>query len=54
MNGEIVGVWRRSGGEVSISMWRRLSAKEREAVEAEAVGSPIPGLAGGIVVDEMA
>jgi hypothetical protein len=54
VNGEIVGVWRRSGGEVSISMWRRLSAKEREAVEAEAVGSPIPGLAGGIVVDEMA
>jgi hypothetical protein len=50
VNGEIVGVWRRSGGEVSMSMWRRLSAKEREAVEAEAVGLPIPGLAGGIVV----
>jgi hypothetical protein len=44
VNGEIVGVWRRSAGEVSIEAWRRLSSAEREAVEAEAVSLPLPGL----------
>ena len=50
VNGEIVGDWRRSAGEASIRVWRGLSSKEREAVEAEAVGLPIPGLNGGIAV----
>jgi Winged helix DNA-binding domain len=50
MSGEIVGVWRRSAGEVSIEPWRRLSSAERKAAEAEAVSLPLPGLKGPIVV----
>jgi hypothetical protein len=44
VNGEIVGVWRRSSGEVWIEAWRRLSSAERKAAEAEAVSLPLPGL----------
>jgi hypothetical protein len=44
VSGEITGVWRRSAAEVSIEAWRRLSSAEREAVEAEAVSLPLPGL----------
>lgn len=43
VNGEIVGVWRRAATEVSLALWRRLSAEEREAVEAEASSLPLPG-----------
>jgi hypothetical protein len=50
VDGEIVGVWRRSAAEVSIETWRRLSSKEREAVEAEAVSLPLPGLNAPICV----
>jgi len=49
VGGEIVGTWRRSAGEVSIGVWRRLSAAEREAVEAEAMSLPL-GLINPIVV----
>jgi hypothetical protein len=41
--GEIVGTWRRSQIEVTIRTWRRLSAVERQAVEAEAASMPLPG-----------
>jgi hypothetical protein len=44
VNGEIVGVWRRSAAEVSIGVWRRLSTTEWNAVEAEALSLPLPGL----------
>src|SRR5579884_760982 len=44
VGGEIVGTWRRSGHEVSIGLWRKLSVIEREAVETEAAGLPL-GLA---------
>lgn len=44
VNGEIVGVWRRSAAEVSIEVWRRLSPAEWQAVEAEALSLPLPGL----------
>jgi hypothetical protein len=44
VNGEIVGVWRRSAAEVSIDAWRRLSPAEWEAVDAEALSLPLPGL----------
>lgn len=44
VGGEIVGVWRRSAADVSIETWRCLSSKERDAVEAEAVSLPLPGL----------
>ncbi len=43
LSGE-VGVWRRSGAEVSIEVWGRLSRSERDAVEAEAASLPLPGL----------
>lgn len=46
VNGEIAGRWRRDGGNVTIEPWRRLSAKEVEAVEAEATSFPLPGLVG--------
>lgn len=48
--GEIVGTWRRSGSVVTVEPWRRLSASERAAVEAEAASLPLPGLAGPITV----
>jgi hypothetical protein len=50
VTGEIVGVWRRSGGEVSIDAWRRLLPAEWEAIEAEAVALPLPGLSGRITI----
>ncbi|HTR36168.1 MAG TPA: crosslink repair DNA glycosylase YcaQ family protein [Bryobacteraceae bacterium] len=48
VNGEIVGVWRRSAAEVSIDAWRRLSPAEWEAVAAEALSLPLPDLNGPI------
>ncbi len=39
--GEIVGTWRRAGGEVVIATWRRLTSSERESVEAEASALPL-------------
>jgi hypothetical protein len=50
VNGEIVGIWRRCAAEVSIETWRRLSPKEREAVEAEALSLPLPALDGPITI----
>jgi hypothetical protein len=50
VNGEIAGVWRRSSAAVSIDAWRRLSPAEWEAVEAEAIGLPLPGLNGRITI----
>lgn len=44
VGGEIAGVWRRSAADVTIDAWRRLSTAEREAVEAEAIALPLPGL----------
>jgi hypothetical protein len=42
--GEVVGTWRRAGETVSVQTWRRLSRATRDAVEAEALGLPLPGL----------
>lgn len=50
VGGEIVGVWRRSGADVSIDTWRRLAKAEREAVEAEVISLPLPDLNGPITV----
>jgi len=50
VGGEIVGVWRRSAGDISLDAWRRLSKAEREAVEAEATSLPLPGLNGPISI----
>lgn len=50
VSGEIAGVWRRSATDVTIDAWRRLSSAEREAVEAEAISLPLPGLKGPITI----
>ena len=50
VNGEIAGIWRRSAAEISIAAWRRLSAAEHAAVEAEAMSLPLPALAAPISV----
>ena len=44
VNGEIAGVWRRAGPEVTVDTWRKLKKDERAAVEAEAATMPLPGL----------
>jgi hypothetical protein len=44
VSGEIVGVWRRANEKVTVELWRPLSPAEREAVEEEASGLPLPGL----------
>jgi hypothetical protein len=36
VDGEIVGTWRRSAAEISITLWRRLSSEDRKHVQAEA------------------
>jgi hypothetical protein len=42
VGGEIVGTWRRAKAVVDVTPWRKLSAAEREAVEAEAASLPLP------------
>jgi hypothetical protein len=44
VKGEIVGTWRRTQADVMIDSWRGLSGAEREAVEAEAASTPLPGI----------
>jgi hypothetical protein len=50
VDGEVCGVWRRAGSVLTVGSWRRLSAGEREAVEAEVASLPLPALDGPIVV----
>jgi hypothetical protein len=50
VGGEVVGTWRRASAVVAVQTWRRVSAAERQAVEAEAGSLPLPGLSGQIVV----
>jgi winged helix DNA-binding protein len=50
VGGEIVGTWRRAQANLTIQPWRRVSRTQREAVEAEAAGLPLPGLEGRPVV----
>jgi hypothetical protein len=42
VDGEIAGTWRRAKSTVVITPWRRLVADDRDAVEAEAAGLPLP------------
>lgn len=42
VEGDIVGIWRRSGGVVTVEPWRRLTKAQRLAVEAEAASLPLP------------
>jgi Winged helix DNA-binding domain len=50
VGGEIVGTWRRAQHKLAIEPWRRLTRAERDAVEAEAAGLPLPDVEGQIVV----
>jgi hypothetical protein len=50
VRGEIVGTWRRAGPRVSVETWRNLTPDERQAVDEEAEGLPLPDLAGRIHV----
>lgn len=42
--GEVAGTWRRAGAAVTVSLWRRLGASERDALEAEVASLPLPGV----------
>lgn len=44
IEGELVGCWRRAAHDVTLEAWRRLSAAQRAAAEAEALSLPLPGL----------
>lgn len=44
VSGEIVGTWRRARAVVIVTPWRKLSAEERDAVEAEAASLPLPDI----------
>lgn len=44
VDGDIVGTWRRTKADLSISPWRRLTRSQRQAVEAEAASMPLPGI----------
>lgn len=50
VGGEPIGVWRRADAALTIEPWRRLTAAERETVEAEAASLPLAGLEGRIRV----
>lgn len=51
VGGEIVGTWRRTTNTVTVRPWKRLTRREREAIESEAVSMPLPGVEAPIVVD---
>lgn len=44
VGGEIVGTWRRADAALTLQLWRRLSRKERDDVEAEAESMPLPDM----------
>jgi hypothetical protein len=44
VGGDVVGVWRRDGPNVSVDTWRVLAPTERAAIEAEAASLPLPDL----------
>ena len=50
LDGEIVGVWRRSEHKVTVHPWRALTGAEREMVEGEAASLPLPGITRSITV----
>jgi hypothetical protein len=44
VGGDIAGVWRRDGANVTVDPWRALAPSEHAAVEAEAASLPLPDL----------
>lgn len=43
IDGEIAGIWRRSGADVEMIAWAALTTRQRRAAETEAAALPIPG-----------
>ena len=43
LDGDIVGVWRRPSTDIVIDTWRRLTAREQQTIETEALCLPLPG-----------
>ena len=50
VRGDVVGTWRRAGRTVTVEAWHGLAADDRQAVEREAEGLPLPDLSGPIRV----
>jgi len=50
VGGEVTGTWRRAQATLSVSSWRALSRAERDAIEAEAVSLPLPGIERDVIV----
>jgi hypothetical protein len=50
LDGEIVGTWRRAREAATVSVWRRLTAAQRTAIEEEAASMPLPDLASAVRV----
>lgn len=50
VDGEIVGVWRRTKNKVTIETWSRVDRRSRDAVVREAKSLPLPNVKGEIVV----
>lgn len=50
VDGEMVGVWRRSGQTLTVQLWRKLSHSERNAVEAEVQSLPLHDIGGRMSV----
>jgi Winged helix DNA-binding domain len=50
VDGDLAGTWRRAGSAVTVTPWRRLSRRERDAVEAEAAVLPLPDVHGEVNV----
>ena len=50
LGGEVRGTWRRARDSVTIQIWGRPTAAERDAVEAEVAALPIPDVEGRLRV----
>jgi hypothetical protein len=50
LDGEIIGVWRRSNEKVSIALWNKVSPTHIATLESEAATLPLPGLKRQIAV----
>ena len=44
IDGEVRGTWRRANEAMTVQTWGKLTRVQRDAVEAEAAGLPLPGL----------
>lgn len=50
VDGAIVGTWRRADASITVQLWRKLSAAQRDVVAAEAESLPLPGLGRAIAI----